>query len=86
MNFGDIERLVNQQGFLRFWDAIAATPYLYNAASRTFITYNDAEAETARTAYVKKHHLGGIMFWQYTGDPRNTLLDAIDAGFGLAAK
>jgi chitinase len=84
--FGDIEPLINQQGFVRFWDRTAAAPYLYNPANKTFITYNDAEAEAARTAYVKKHHLAGIMFWQYTGDPRNALLDAIDAGFGIAAR
>ena len=59
-------------------------PYLYNAESKTFITYNDAEAELARTKYVKDHHLGGIMFWQYTGDPNNVLLDAIDKGLGIA--
>jgi chitinase len=84
--FGRIEPLINQQGFVRFWDSTAAASYLYNAESKTFITYNDAEAEAARTAYVKKHHLGGIMFWQYTGDPRHTLLDAIDAGFGMAVQ
>ena len=71
---------------MRFWDSTAAAPYLYNDENKTFVTYNDAEAEAARAAYVKKHHLGGIMFWQYTGDPRNTLLDAIDAGFGIAAR
>jgi chitinase len=84
--FGNIDPLVNAQGFVRFWDRVAAAPYLYNAASRTFITYNDAESEAARTAYVRRRHLGGIMFWQYTGDPRNTLLDAIDAGFGMTRR
>jgi len=84
--FGRIEPLINQQGFVRFWDSTAAAPYLYNAENKTFITYNDAEAEAARTVYVKKHHLGGIMFWQYTGDPRKILLDAIDAGFDIPAK
>ncbi len=84
--FGEIEPLVDQEGYVRFWDATAATPYLYNAQTKSFITYNDAQAEAARTAYVKQHHLGGIMFWQYTGDPYNTLLDAIDAGLGILAK
>lgn len=86
MNFGRIEPLINQQGFVRFWDSTAAAPYLYDAENKTFITYNDAEAEAARAAYVKKHHLGGIMFWQYTGDPRHTLLDAIHEGFRIAEK
>jgi chitinase len=73
--------LVNAQGFVRYWDSIAQTPYLYNAQTQTFITYNDAEAEKARTAYVRRNHLGGIMFWQYSGDPENILLDAINNGF-----
>jgi chitinase len=70
---------------VRFWDSTAAALYLYNTENKTFITYNDAEAEAARAAYVKKHHLGGIMFWQYSGDPHNTLLDAIDIGFDISA-
>jgi chitinase len=73
--------LVNSQGFVRYWDSVAKAPYLYNAQTQTFITYNDAEAEKARTAYVKRNHLGGIMFWQYSGDPENILLDAINSGF-----
>jgi GH18 family chitinase len=31
---------------------------------------------------VKKRGLQGMMFWQYTGDPGNVLVDAIDKGFG----
>jgi chitinase len=84
VSFGKIEPLINQNGFRRFWDNTAAAPYLYNADTKTFITYNDAEAEAARAAYVKRRRLGGIMFWEYTGDPRNTLLDAIDSGLGIA--
>ena len=81
--FAEIVPLVNAEGFRRYWDPVGMTPYLYNAGTKTFITYNDAEAELARTRYVKAHHLGGLMFWQYTGDPDNVLLDAIDAGFGI---
>jgi chitinase len=79
--FWQVAPLVNANGFVRYWDPVAEAPYLYNAQSGTFITYNDAEAEKARTAYVKRHHLGGIMFWQYSGDPNNILLDAINSGF-----
>jgi chitinase len=84
--FGQIEPLINAQGYIRYWDPIAMAPYLYNAETKTFITYNDGEAELARTKYVKDHHLGGIMFWQYTGDPNHVLLDAIDKGFGIGMK
>lgn len=73
--------LVNAEGFVRYWDPVAQAPYLYNGQAQTFITYNDAEAERVRTDYVKKNGLGGMMFWQYSGDPQNILLDAINAGF-----
>jgi chitinase len=81
MSFAKIEPLINALGYVRYWDPVAMAPYLYNATEKSFITYNDPEAELARTDYVKKHHLQGIMFWQYTGDPDNVLLDAIDKGF-----
>lgn len=81
--FGQIETMVDAQGFVRYWDAVAMTPYLYNAESKTFVTYNDRQAELARAKYVKEQGLGGIMFWQYAGDPHHVLLDAIDEGFGM---
>jgi len=79
--FRDVVPLVNARGFVRYWDDTAKAPYLYNPEQRTFMTYNDAQAEAERTAYVKKMNLGGIMFWQYSGDSGNVLLDAIAAGF-----
>lgn len=81
--FSEIAPLVNAAGYRRYWDPVSKTPYLYNAETKTFITYNDAEAELARTQYVLDHHLGGIMFWQYGHDPDNVLLNAIDQGFGM---
>lgn len=81
--YSDIAPLVNAQGFIRYWDPVSQTPYLYNRETKTFVTYNDAQAELARARYVRAHHLGGIMFWQYSHDPDNALLDAIDRGFGI---
>ncbi len=81
--FSEVASLVNAAGYTRYWDPVSKTPYLYNAETKTFITYNDAEAELARTKYVLEHHLGGIMFWQYGHDPDNVLLNAIDQGFGM---
>jgi chitinase len=82
LNYGRIEPMVNAQGFMRYWDPVGQAPYLYNAETKTFITYNDAETEVVRAKYVKSKRLQGLMFWQYTGDPKNVLLDAMDQGFG----
>jgi chitinase len=78
--YGVIDRSMIGHGFTRYWDPVAEAPYLYNAATKTFVTYDDTESMAKKTAYVMKHHLGGIMFWEYTGDPDNVLLDAINAG------
>jgi chitinase len=45
-----------------------------------FVSYEDAESLGLKCQYVLDHKLGGIMFWDYAGDPSGTLLDSIDAG------
>jgi len=64
-------------GYLRYWDSAASAPYLYNAAQRTFVSYEDPESIAAKCNYVKSHELGGVMFWQYGNDPSGQLLAAL---------
>lgn len=68
------------QGFTRYWDAAASVPYLYNADKHIFVTYEDPESLTAKCKYVRSHKLGGMMFWDYSGDPSGKLLETIGAG------
>lgn len=68
---------INQNGFVRHWDAAAKAPYLWNADTRHFISYDDPQSLAAKTAYVKAHDLGGIMYWEQGHDPQGELLDAI---------
>ena len=67
-------------GYTRYWDAASSAPYLYNAEKQIFVSYEDAESLAAKCTYVKKQHLKGVMFWDYSGDPSGVLMDAIDAG------
>ncbi|MBV8975375.1 MAG: glycoside hydrolase family 18 protein [Sinobacteraceae bacterium] len=64
-------------GFVRNWDDGAKAPYLWNAASRTFITYDDPRSLAIKARYVREHHLGGMMFWELSQDYNDELLDAI---------
>lgn len=64
-------------GFVRYWDEKAAVPYLYNPEKQIFVSYEDPESIAAKGSYVLQHHLGGIMFWDYSGDPSGALLLAI---------
>ncbi|MGC1424939.1 MAG: glycoside hydrolase family 18 protein [Terracidiphilus sp.] len=72
------------QGFTRYWDDAAKAPYLYNAEKHIFVSYEDPESLALKCAYVRDHKLGGVMFWEYFGDPEGTLLQAIDKGLGEA--
>ncbi|MDT0552388.1 glycoside hydrolase family 18 protein [Urechidicola vernalis] len=72
------DKYENKNGFTKHWDSIAQAPYLYNAKDSIFITYDDTESIALKTTYAMKEKLGGIMFWQLTGDTtENGLLDAI---------
>jgi len=65
-------------GFTRYWDAAASAPYLYSAAQKIFISYEDPESLALKCRYVLDHRLAGIMFWEYNSDPSGKLLDTID--------
>jgi chitinase len=66
------------QGYVRYWDSSASVPYLYNAAAQVFVSYDDPQSMALKCKYVLDHELGGIMFWEYSGDPTGALLDTID--------
>jgi chitinase len=71
---------IGKQGFVRHWDAQADAAWLWNAKTRTFITYDDPESIAAKAAFVKARHLCGIMYWEQGLDPTDELLDAIWRG------
>jgi len=79
--YNDISNMLNS-GFTRYWDATADAPYLYNPEKQIFVSYEDPESLALKSNYLLDHHLGGIMFWDYSSDPSGALLDAIDKGLG----
>lgn len=71
---------IDRNGFARHWDAKARAPWLWNARTRAFITYDDPRSIAAKAGYVKAHRLGGMMYWEQTHDPEGELVDAIWQG------
>ena len=71
------------QGFTRYWDDAAKVPYLYNAEKHIFVSYEDPESLAAKCKYVRERKLGGVMFWEYFGDPEQKLLQTIDQGLSI---
>jgi len=78
-----IRRRPDTSGFRRFMHPEARVPWLYNAATGTWITYDDAESVAEKVAYVRSHHLGGVMAWELGGDD-GTLVRTIFEGLRLA--
>jgi chitinase len=76
--FSTIPSTMIDQGFVRYWDAAASAPYLYNAEKHIFVSYDDTESMTAKCRYITEHKLAGIMFWEYSSDSTGTLLKVIN--------
>ena len=68
-----------EQGYVRYWDATSAVPYLYNAQKSIFVTYEDPESLSGKCAYVRKRNLAGVMFWEYFNDTTGILLNTVHA-------
>ncbi len=76
-------KYINKNGFTRYWDDTAKSPYLWNPTTHMFISYADAESLKNRAEYVKSKKLAGVMFWEYIYDlqQKDVLLNALVDGF-----
>lgn len=63
--------------FKRGWDDVAKAPYLWDAESGTFISYEDPQSIAAKAQWVKSNDLGGVMYWEHRHDPSQTLVGAV---------
>ena len=76
-NYRDL-LLKMKQGYERFWDASAQAPWLYNPQEGVFYTFDDPESVALKARYIKEHGMGGVMFWEITGDDdQGTLVNTI---------
>jgi chitinase len=80
VNFHSLSKYFEENpGFIQFWDSAAHAPYAYNPDKKLFITFDDTASIASKTNYVLENNLGGIMFWQLSGDKETGgLLNVID--------
>ena len=71
------DSVINQNGFIRYWDKAAKAPYLFNNEKKIFITYDDEQSIKFKCKYIRKYNLAGIMFWEYFSDRKGYLLKVI---------
>jgi len=79
-SFSAIQSSMLGHGFTRFWDPVARVPWLYNAETRVFVSYEDEQSIAGKCEYMHANKLAGIMFWDFEADdPSGTLLKAVNA-------
>jgi chitinase len=68
---------IDRNGYVRYWDATANAPYLWNAQKNVFVSYDDPQSFTLKARFVKAHGLGGMMYWEQSQDLDGQLLDVL---------
>ncbi|KAJ7030057.1 glycoside hydrolase family 18 protein [Mycena alexandri] len=69
-------------GFKRALDNCSDTPFLYNTAQRTVVSYDDTASLQAKAAFAKSKGMAGCFTWSLDQDDGVTLQKAIRAGLG----
>jgi chitinase len=54
--------------YTRYWDDESKVPYLYNAKTKEFLTYDDAESIQTKVNYINDQGFGGAIIWDISGD------------------
>ena len=68
--------ILTDKGFKRYYDPAACVPFLYNEATKIWITYEDEESLTEKVNFAYQEGVG-IMFWEYGYDYKNILTETI---------
>jgi chitinase len=76
------DSLENKNGFVKYWDDVAKSPYIFNADKKIFISYDDERSIKEKCDYIKKRNLRGAMYWEYNDDPKEYLLTVLAREFG----
>lgn len=75
----EIKGMIADGTLKEYWDNKAKTPYYWDANSHTFASGDNEKSIRLKCKYIKKHQLGGAMFWYYQKDQKK-LLDALLSG------
>jgi chitinase len=72
--------------YTEHWDDLAKAAWLYNPTTDIFWTYDNPESLALKADYVRFFNLGGLMFWEVSGDDDDgTLIKALYDGLQSTA-
>ena len=63
--------------YQQLWDDVAKAPYILNAKTGEYISYDNVRSITEKCKYSKTSGIKGVMFWDYSEDTTGTLMKAI---------
>jgi len=80
--FADFQNYFSDtSGYQYYWDKKAKAPYQYNASKNLFATFDDERSIAAKTKFIRRKKLGGIMFWELAQDAKTDgLIDVMYEG------
>ena len=58
----------DSSGYIYYWDRKAKAPYQYNRSQNLFATFDNKRSIKAKSKYIRRKKLGGIMFWELLQD------------------
>jgi len=70
-------------GYTYAWDNCSDTPFIYDTARKTVVTYDDTTSLTDKAKYAKNSGLAGAFTWSLDQDYNYSLQNAIRSGLGL---
>ncbi|MCS2169174.1 glycosyl hydrolase family 18 protein [Scandinavium sp. TWS1a] len=59
---------LSKGGFTRYWDSESHVPYMYNAATKELLTYDDPQSVREKVDYINQQGFGGAIIWDISGD------------------
>ncbi|KAG0197421.1 hypothetical protein BGX33_000685 [Mortierella sp. NVP41] len=65
-------------GWTRHWDSEAQIPWLFNAGTKMFISYDDVQSLTVKVNHVKSSGLRGVMLWDMSYDFNGELINVLN--------
>ncbi|MFJ5259578.1 glycoside hydrolase family 18 protein [Streptomyces sp. NPDC088387] len=77
-----VAELLADPAWQRYWHPVAQTPWLYNAAERKFVSYEDPTSIGIRARHAKQSGLLGTFMWELSDDDsEHSMLRAMSAPF-----
>ncbi|KAJ2059867.1 hypothetical protein GGI17_004140 [Coemansia sp. S146] len=63
--------------WVRQWDSVSQTPWLFNPSTKQFISYDDPQSLQIKVSYAASRGLAGAMVWSSNMDYNNELMNVL---------